>query len=154
SSRRTLTQNTPSATAAFRVTKSTVAGGLRRPSQSRTALAPMNSATVQTSRNGADRASVFSFRRGPPRGDGRSTGEAISGHRAALSRRSPPAKVPGNSRQLLLGCNLGRPAGRGVRARRGVILLPVLVSLVLSASASDGTVLDIRTFQVVQQSSG
>src|SRR5262249_27075170 len=72
----------------------------------------------------------------------------------ALSRRSPPAKVPGSSRQLLLGCNLRRPAGRGVRARRGVILLPVLVSLVLSASASDGTVLDIRTFQVVQQSSG
>lgn len=33
-------------------------------------------------------------------------------------------------------------------------MIPVLVSLVLSASAGDGTLVDIRTFQVVKQSSG
>lgn len=33
-------------------------------------------------------------------------------------------------------------------------MLPVLVSLVLSASTGDGTALDIRSFQVVEQSSG
>ena len=38
--------------------------------------------------------------------------------------------------------------------REGVTLLPVLVSVVLSASSSDGAALDIHSFQVVQQSSG